>query len=63
MRLHEVPYSEHSSFTELVECVRAVRPRRIVPTVNCNSASKVQAMVDLLTRGSAGGGQNGFGRV
>ena len=63
VRLHEVPYSEHSSSTELVACVRDLRPQRIVPTVNCGSAGKVQAMIHVLTRGSAGAGNNGFGRV
>ena len=34
MTLVEVPYSEHSSFAELRACVHALRPKRIVATVN-----------------------------
>ena len=33
-----VPYSEHSSFEELRGCVKALRPRRVVPTVNATGA-------------------------
>jgi len=32
--LYEVPYSEHSSFTELQQCVRWLQPKRLIPTVN-----------------------------
>ena len=49
VRVHEVPYSEHSSFTELVSCVRDLKPQKIVPTFNCNSAAKVKAIVNVLT--------------
>ncbi|KAL7566296.1 hypothetical protein ACA910_013622 [Epithemia clementina (nom. ined.)] len=40
-----VPYSEHSSFPELVECLKALDPRKIVPTV---SVSKSKEQVDIL---------------
>jgi DNA cross-link repair 1A protein len=43
--VHNVPYSEHSSFPELVDCLACMRPKRIVPTV---SVSKSQQQVDLL---------------
>ena len=43
--VHSVPYSEHSSFPELVDCVRSLKPRRIIPTV---SVAKSQQQIDLL---------------
>jgi DNA cross-link repair 1A protein len=45
LTVHGVPYSEHSSFPELVDCLQCLKPRRIVPTV---SVSKSQQQVDLL---------------
>jgi ATP-dependent DNA ligase len=33
VRVHLVPYSEHSSHSELLLCVRFLRPARVVPTV------------------------------
>jgi DNA cross-link repair 1A protein len=45
--VHGIPYSEHSSFDELVDCLDCLKPKRIIPTV---SASKSQEQVDLLLR-------------
>lgn len=36
-----VPYSEHSSFTELIEFCRALAPSEIIPTVDCETPAKV----------------------
>jgi DNA cross-link repair 1A protein len=43
--IHSVPYSEHSSFPELVDCLECLRPKKIVPTV---SVSKSNLQIDLL---------------
>ena len=43
--VHGVPYSEHSSFPELVDCVRTLKPRRIVTTV---STSKSEEQIEML---------------
>jgi DNA cross-link repair 1A protein len=43
--VHGVPYSEHSSFPELVDCIECLRPSRIIPTV---SVSKSEQQVALL---------------
>lgn len=55
--VHEVAYSEHSSFEELRACVRELRPSRIIPTVNCNRADRVRAMLELLSPGGGASGQ------
>ena len=39
-----IPYSEHSSYAELRACVQALRPRKIVPTVNNSSPQRRQEM-------------------
>ena len=45
MVVHSVPYSEHSSFPELLDCLEFLKPLRIVPTV---SVSKSDEQVKLL---------------
>lgn len=45
--IHSVPYSEHSSFPELVDCLECLKPQRIVPTVNASKSS--EQVTTLLT--------------
>ena len=45
--VHGIPYSEHSSFAELVDCLECLKPKRIIPTV---SVSRSAEQVDLLLR-------------
>jgi hypothetical protein len=42
------PYSEHSSFPELLDCVAALAARRVVPTVNCHTEAAVESQLGLL---------------
>eukprot|EP00903_Cladosiphon_okamuranus_P007136 g6931.t1 len=44
-RVYSLPYSEHSSFNQLKDFVRAVRPKKIVPTVNAASPASVEKML------------------
>ncbi|GAB5354923.1 hypothetical protein AAMO2058_000161100 [Amorphochlora amoebiformis] len=39
--LHHVPYSEHSTFNELKDFVRWLKPRKIIPTVNIKEWRKL----------------------
>lgn len=43
-----VPYSEHSSFTELIEFCRALAPSEIIPTVDCETPAKVAHQLRIL---------------
>lgn len=43
--VHGVPYSEHSSFPELVDCLRSLKPKKIITTV---SVSKSEEQCQML---------------
>lgn len=45
---YNVPYSEHSSFSELKEFVQWAKPARILPTVNARSADDAKRLCQLL---------------
>ena len=49
--MHGVPYSEHSSFPELVDCVATLKPRKIVTTV---SPTKSEEQIELLLNAANG---------
>ena len=48
VRVHEVPYSEHSSFDELRACLRDLKPLKVIPTVNANSKEKARELLQVL---------------
>ena len=49
--VYSVPYSEHSSFPELIDFVRVFKPIQVVPTVKTNQKD-VQKQLQLLRDGS-----------
>eukprot|EP00536_Pseudo-nitzschia_multiseries_P000674 jgi/Psemu1/233899/estExt_Genewise1.C_80150 len=49
LAIHSVPYSEHSSFPELVDCLACLRPAKIIPTVQASkSAEQVKRLLQAL---------------
>eukprot|EP00753_Platysulcus_tardus_P008394 PLAT1595.2.p1 GENE.PLAT1595.2~~PLAT1595.2.p1 ORF type:complete len:137 (-),score=62.51 PLAT1595.2:66-476(-) len=50
--LLRLPYSEHSSFAELRDCVDWLRPGKIVPTVDARTKAAVQRQIGLLRQSS-----------
>jgi DNA cross-link repair 1A protein len=45
IQIYDVPYSEHSSFTELRECVALWKPTWIIPTVNVTANDTIQKLL------------------
>ena len=50
LSLHAVPYSEHSSFTELLAMVSLLRPRLLIPTVGNGSVKQAAALTSHFMR-------------
>lgn len=45
-RTYAVPYSEHSSYTELREFIKFLKPKRITPTVNASTENEREKLVN-----------------
>ena len=50
--IYSIPYSEHSSFTELIDFIRVFRPHMIIPTVNTSTAGQVEKQLRILQEAS-----------
>ncbi|CAJ1422936.1 unnamed protein product [Effrenium voratum] len=44
-RVYSVPYSEHSSYEELLALVNGLRPKRLIPTVNSETRESKERMM------------------
>ena len=38
--MYGIPYSEHSNYAELRDCVASLRPKRLIPTVNVTDPAR-----------------------
>ena len=47
IHVYGLPYSEHSSFSELCDFVKVVNPRAIIPTVGCSLFVIATTFVDV----------------
>ena len=45
-RVYAIPYSEHSSYTELREFIRSLKPKKITPTVNAVTKQEREKLVN-----------------
>ncbi|XP_067126529.1 uncharacterized protein [Centruroides vittatus] len=48
--IYGIPYSEHSSFEELKQFVQFLKPKRVIPTVNCSNKAKREEMNLLFSK-------------
>ena len=46
--MYQVPYSEHSSFSEMQQFVRFMQPQRLIPSVGNDGGIKAAQMVATL---------------
>ena len=42
--VYGIPYSEHSNFAELRDCVASLRPKRLIPTVNVTDKARCRSL-------------------
>ena len=49
--IYGIPYSEHSSWPELQQCVSMFRPQKLIPTVNVSDTATLTAMKNKFSGG------------